>query len=734
MKKIFTLLMMLFAFVGAVSAQTFVEPVTGGFYKLKGDNQPSNSQSKPWLTNTNKDGGQKCIVVSANEGEAAIFLKTEKGLKDVATGKYIGMNGSNISMVDTETAITLDEKQDNGKYRVKVSDNYMYNNNTDGIVHESSGWITNIERFWGFVEAKEVGTLENWSNDYKFKVSGHRGFIFAEENNTLKGTNNTSTTYDANNPYHHFAIIKFNDKFYLYNIGAKMFVVRNGENGQGQGVALSENPKHAIEITSASNLSTLYDWKMTLNGAEMCLSNGGANTYGILCANGTEDEGTRWAFEKVSKYDVSSIIENHFYVNYSLKDNAGNTYTANNVEGTIGVDPVFTGIPVASEEDAKDGYLLENGSWNGNTFTATITFPFIVSSASQSNPMLIGQAFDSDTKMWTAVGGNVNKVNAVDGIPSLGASQWMIYPSLNGTEFTFKIKSVSTDKYVTATAGGVTLTTDGTNFQCGRTEANRKSAFVWTCTNGDETLYVTRGSDDNNTPLGMTTDVATAGEKAFVAFQEFKSFKVTIGTARYTTVYAPFTAIMPYELNMGKTVDIYAITDGKVVNDKVQLSQMSWYIPREQAAILNGEQGTYVFAKTDDNLDADTDAVWEQNLLKGSSVNTIVEGDAYVLGVIGEEVGLYKAELNMNEEGVKVGKETGTCFLNNAGKAYLPASAITTTQGVLRFNFGGTTAIESVLNNSTDANAPIYDLSGRRVMNTVKGGIYIQNGKKFIVK
>ena len=88
----------------------------------------------------------------------------------------------------------------------------------------------------------------------------------------------------------------------------------------------------------------------------------------------------------------------------------------------------------------------------------------------------------------------------------------------------------------------------------------------------------------------------------------------------------------------------------------------------------------------------------------------------------------------MNEEGVKVGKETGTCFLNNAGKAYLPASAITTTQGVLRFNFGGTTAIESVLNNSTDANAPIYDLSGRRVMNTVKGGIYIQNGKKFIVK
>lgn len=32
------------------------------------------------------------------------------------------------------------------------------------------------------------------------------------------------------------------------------------------------------------------------------------------------------------------------------------------------------------------------------------------------------------------------------------------------------------------------------------------------------------------------------------------------------------------------------------------------------------------------------------------------------------------------------------------------------------------------------SDAPVYDLTGRRVMQTVKGGVYIQNGKKFIVK
>jgi len=35
---------------------------------------------------------------------------------------------------------------------------------------------------------------------------------------------------------------------------------------------------------------------------------------------------------------------------------------------------------------------------------------------------------------------------------------------------------------------------------------------------------------------------------------------------------------------------------------------------------------------------------------------------------------------------------------------------------------------------STDISAPIYDLSGRRVARPTASGIYIQNGRKFLVK
>ena len=53
---------------------------------------------------------------------------------------------------------------------------------------------------------------------------------------------------------------------------------------------------------------------------------------------------------------------------------------------------------------------------------------------------------------------------------------------------------------------------------------------------------------------------------------------------------------------------------------------------------------------------------------------------------------------------------------------------------MLRLNFGETTAVESVLNNSVDVDAPVYDLYGHRVKNVVKDGVYIQNGKKVVVR
>lgn len=81
-------------------------------------------------------------------------------------------------------------------------------------------------------------------------------------------------------------------------------------------------------------------------------------------------------------------------------------------------------------------------------------------------------------------------------------------------------------------------------------------------------------------------------------------------------------------------------------------------------------------------------------------------------------------------EAVKFCKLSTTNNTVNANKAYFTLTAAAA--NALNFDFGGvTTGIENAVADKAN-NAPIYDLSGRRVMNAVKGGIYIQNGKKFV--
>lgn len=52
----------------------------------------------------------------------------------------------------------------------------------------------------------------------------------------------------------------------------------------------------------------------------------------------------------------------------------------------------------------------------------------------------------------------------------------------------------------------------------------------------------------------------------------------------------------------------------------------------------------------------------------------------------------------------------------------------------IALNFGNVTAVNNVVAGNANVNAPIFDLTGRRVVKAVKGSLYIQNGKKYIVK
>ena len=204
-----------------------------------------------------------------------------------------------------------------------------------------------------------------------------------------------------------------------------------------------------------------------------------------------------------------------------------------------------------------------------------------------------------------------------------------------------------------------------------------------------------------------------AGASAWVISEvniEDFAHTVAVTEAGYATLVLGYNATIP------AGVTAYAVTD---TEGWATLAEVSGTIPANEAVLIQANAGDYNFKF------AETAEPVATNLLKGSVFDTNVAEEAYVLGYVGEEgskeVGFYTATLNQAEN---------TAFKNNAFKAYLPKA--TGASLTLRFNFGGTTAIESVVT-GLDTNAAIYDLSGRRVEKAVKG-IYIQNGKKIIVK
>ena len=177
-----------------------------------------------------------------------------------------------------------------------------------------------------------------------------------------------------------------------------------------------------------------------------------------------------------------------------------------------------------------------------------------------------------------------------------------------------------------------------------------------------------------------------------------------VGEASYATAYLPFAVsnVTGATAFVGKKA-----TEGNALNMTSVAS-----IPANTGVVLKGAKDAGKAVLT---IGEATTTVAE-NALSG----TLVEKDYANELVLGNNDG------NIGFYGMNTGAKIG------ANKAFLPATASGAQGFVLNFD-GEATAIESVMG-ETNTDAPVYDLSGRRVVKTVKGGLYIQNGKKFIVR
>lgn len=211
--------------------------------------------------------------------------------------------------------------------------------------------------------------------------------------------------------------------------------------------------------------------------------------------------------------------------------------------------------------------------------------------------------------------------------------------------------------------------------------------------------------------LSFWTEGADKGSAIFVDAALPEITLNTLNNKNYATYYLPFAAKAP------EGVTAYA---GTINNGNVQLTEYAnGVIPANKGVVLVSDTKTTATFTL-----ADASEVTEQtNELKGVLTNTELSSvesfdQVRIFSKKDNVAGFYKPN-------------SGITSLA-ANKAYIMAPA---NEGALVLNFAGgeVTGINQATINATETNAPIYDLTGRRVAKAVKG-IYVKNGKKFIVK
>lgn len=181
--------------------------------------------------------------------------------------------------------------------------------------------------------------------------------------------------------------------------------------------------------------------------------------------------------------------------------------------------------------------------------------------------------------------------------------------------------------------------------------------------------------------------------------------------AAFATTCAPFNFAI-----VGDDVKAYA---GKLSADgkELDMSEIEGNVPANQGVILKAAMGvskvTVKVVNTADAIDND---------LKGTNDEMTDLSQVYVFGRdnVTRHVGFYTA--------------AGDAALP-ANRAYLDKPAQEAVNAVaMNFGNGMVTNINTAISAQSADNAPIYDLSGRRVQRTVKGSLYIKGGRKFMAQ
>ena len=232
----------------------------------------------------------------------------------------------------------------------------------------------------------------------------------------------------------------------------------------------------------------------------------------------------------------------------------------------------------------------------------------------------------------------------------------------------------------------------------GNKESTSQSYYIVTRTGSFEKAGLHNFYNDDNSSAFTFEEVTYPNTITFHDAQNIN------GVSHIATFSAPFATIIPAGVKA-----YYVSAKGAEATMTAIEAQV---IPANQGVILTSESGA---AATMVPAAGETAATITGNQLGHSAgaAQALTAGEGYILGNGSEGTAFYPCK-------------SGSLPIN---KAYLLGNG----ESAIVMNFGNAVTGINTIAAPANAKAPIFDLSGRRVVKATKG-LYIQNGKKVIVK
>lgn len=289
---------------------------------------------------------------------------------------------------------------------------------------------------------------------------------------------------------------------------------------------------------------------------------------------------------------------------------------------------------------------------------------------------------------------------------------WKLVP-VDGDEVCYRLMNANTGTYIT------NITKAGEN-KPNPTLTDESNGYKFTFTLNNETNGNWNVIDQNNNKLNAEgdgrinywTDGGNAGWWIFKA-TDIEVALHELGDASYASLY------LPYSISAVSNAEAYVANNAAVNNTLVmQTTSDGGFAANQGVVVVSDTKASTATLTLGENTN--------KSLLRGTNQPITLTDET---------------RANYLVFGPKDGAENTVGF-------WTPATSLTSIAANRAFyqNEGGQQAVRLVFNGSVvegidhvvdvndNVNAPIYDLMGRRVNNTMKHGVYIQNGKKMIVK